>query len=159
MEKSKAEIQAHLNGLYKSLKETFESIPFNQTLGLTLQSLSENEVVFTFKLNDRLLGNPYQKILHGGAICGAIDATGGAASTVGAYMNMFMRDASPEEFKRLEKIGTVGLHIDFLRPGVGETFTCKGMLNRAGSKIVSISMELRNEKDVLIAIGGGSFIH
>jgi acyl-coenzyme A thioesterase PaaI-like protein len=70
-----------------------------------------------------------------------------------------MNDAKPEEYKRLEKIGTVGLHIDFLRPGIGETFSCKGILNCAGSKIISISMELRNEKDVLIAIGGGSFIH
>ena len=159
MEKSKAEVQAHLQSLYKGMKENFESIPFHKTLGLTLASISENGVEFTFKLDEKLLGNPYQKILHGGVICAVIDATGGAASSVGAYLNFFARDAKPEEYKRLEKIGTVGLHIDFLRPGVGEIFSCKGILNRAGSKIISISMELRNEKDVLIAMGGGSFIH
>ena len=159
MEKSKEEIQAHLESLYPGMKQSFENIPFHKTLGLTLGSISESGVEFTFKLDEKLLGNPYQKILHGGVICGVIDATGGAASSVGAYLNLFINDAKPEEYKRLEKIGTVGLHIDFLRPGIGDTFTCKGILNRAGSKIISISMELRNENDVLIAIGGGSFIH
>jgi uncharacterized protein (TIGR00369 family) len=159
MEKSKEEIQAHLKSLYPDMKQSFENIPFHKTLGLTLASISENGVEFTLKIDEKLLGNPYQKILHGGVICGVIDATGGAASSVGAYMNMFTQGASVEEYKRLEKIGTVGLHIDFLRPGIGESFTCKGILNRAGSKIISISMELRNEKDMLIAIGGGNFIH
>jgi len=159
MEKSKTDVQSHLENLYKGMKENFENIPFHRTLGLTLESISQDGVVFSFNLDEKLLGNPYQKILHGGVICAVIDATGGAASSVGAYLNLFARDAKPEEYKRLEKIGTVGLHIDFLRPGVGEKFTCKGILNRAGSKIISISMELRNEKDILIAIGGGSFIH
>jgi len=159
MQKPKADIQAQLAKLYPDMKQMFESIPFNQTLGLTLASISENGAEFTFHLRDSLLGNPQQKILHGGAICAVIDATGGAASMTGAYLTMFNHDAKPEDFKRLERIGTVGLHIDFLRPGIGERFTCKGILNRAGGKIISIRMELHNEKDMLIAVGGGSFIY
>jgi uncharacterized protein (TIGR00369 family) len=156
---SPADLRTPLSDFYTHIKPMFENIPFNKTLGLTLVSISEEGVIFRFRLGEGLLGNPVQRVLHGGAICAAIDATGGAAAMVGAYLNLLANNASADEFKRLERIGTVSLHIDFLRPGIGESFTCKGILNRAGSKIISISMELRNEKDVLIAIGGGSFIH
>ena len=156
---SPADLRVSLDEFFKHIKPMFESIPFNQTLGISFDSISREGVVFSFKPIDRLLGNPEHKVLHGGAICAVIDATGGAASMVGAYLNFLESGASAEDFKRIERISTVNLHIDFLRPGVGESFTCKGILNRAGSKIISIRMEVRNEKNVLIALGGGSFIH
>jgi len=156
---SPADLRVPLDQFFKHIKPMFENIPFNQTLGLTLDSISREGVVFLFKPVARLLGNPDFQVLHGGAICAVIDSTGGAASMVGAYLNFLENNASAEDFKRLERISTVNLHIDFLRPGVGTSFTCVGKLNRAGSKIISISMEVCNEKGALIALGGGSFIY
>jgi len=156
---SPADLRVPLDEFFAHIKPMFENVPFNRTLGLRLDSISRDGVVFSFKPTDGLLGNREPRVLHGGAICAVIDSTGGAAAMVGAYLNFLDGNASAEEFKRLERISTVNLHIDFLRPGVGASFTCRGILNRAGSKIISISMEVRNEQRALIALGGGSFIH
>ncbi len=51
----------------------------------------------------------------------------------------------------------INLRIDYIRPGKGQHFTATSNILRVGSKIAVSRMELRNEEDVLIAVGTGTY--
>ena len=59
-----------------------------------------------------------------------------------------------EYFSRL---GTVDLRVDYLRPGLGNSFCATSLVVRAGKRIAVSRMELRNDSDTLIAIGTGTY--
>jgi acyl-coenzyme A thioesterase PaaI-like protein len=64
-------------------------------------------------MKERLVGNPYYKILHGGIISSVLDTVGGHT----VYLNVFhrLKGKSPEkQLAILSKLGTIDLRIDFL---------------------------------------------
>ncbi len=148
-----------MQAMYKGLKERFDSIPFNKAIGMEISHMEPEKVEVSIEMRDDLVGNEKHRMLHGGVICAVLDAAGGAMTMVGAFNRMLERQASEEEFGRLMSIGTINLHVDFLRPGKGNHFVCTGRLLRAGGKVLSIRLELHNEEGELIASGSGSFLH
>ena len=67
-----------------------------------------------------------------------------------------------EKIEKLEKgenrLGTVDLRIDYLRPGRGQSFIAKSWILRRGYVIAVTRMELRNDEQKLIAVGTGTFV-
>ena len=62
-----------------------------------------------------------------------------------------------EQAKKLSRVSTIDLRIDYLRPGMGKLFTATGSVMRTGKKVAVARMELRNEVDTLIAVGTGTY--
>ena len=60
--------------------------------------------------------------------------------------------------KRLAKIGTIDMRVDYLRPGLGKQFRATSYELRTGNKVTVTRMELHNDEDVLIAVGTGTYI-
>jgi uncharacterized protein (TIGR00369 family) len=60
--------------------------------------------------------------------------------------------------QRITKIGTIDLRVDYLRPGRGDSFRATSTIMRAGNKVAVTRMELHNHKDLLIAVGTGTYI-
>jgi uncharacterized protein (TIGR00369 family) len=56
------------------------------------------------------------------------------------------------------RLGTIDLRVDYLRPGYGTEFVASATVMRAGRTVAVTRMELHNEKDVLIAVGTGSYV-
>ena len=134
-----------------------ERIPFNRVLGLRVETVTLNQAVLRFDMRDELIGNYKLQILHGGVISAVLDTTGGMMASV-SVLNA-MAGASREEMaKRLTRIGTIDLRIDYLRPGRGDTFYARSNLMRTGRKVSVTRMELRNNEGVLIAVGTGTYI-
>ncbi len=50
------------------------------------------------------------------------------------------------------------MRIDYLVPGKGMHFVASGNILRVGNKVGVVRTELRNEQDVLIAVGTGTFL-
>ena len=50
------------------------------------------------------------------------------------------------------------MRIDYLRPGRGTCFSSSGTVMRTGKKVAVTRMELRNQDDILIAVGTGAYI-
>ncbi len=68
-------------------------------------------------------------------------------------------DAGEQELgKRLARIGTIDLRVDYVRPGRGESFYAKARLLRSGRKVAVVRMELHDDKDTLIALGTGTYM-
>ena len=134
-----------------------EKIPFNKDLGIKIESMDPGDIRVKFNMEDRLIGNYMRSVLHGGVISSVLDATGGLIAIVGLLEKM--ADQPIEEFeKRFRRMGTIDLRIDFLRPGLGRYFIASGSIMRTGRRVSVTRMELHNDKDLLIAVGTGTYV-
>ena len=134
-----------------------ERIPFNRLLGLKVTHLGNEEAATRFDLADDFIGNFAHRTLHGGVISTVLDATGGLTASAGVLTKMGDQPLPAVE-ERLTQIGTIDLRIDYLRPGRGLHFSARGAIMRTGNKVAVVRMELTNEKDLLIAVGTGTYL-
>jgi len=106
-------------------------------------------------MRNELVGNSDIGFLHGGVISGMLDATG----SVTAWIDVINRMKGPFTPQKAASIGafTVDLRVDYLRPGSGEYFVSSCKVPRAGTKIAVTRMELRNNADLAIAAGTGTY--
>ncbi len=144
--------------LYTKIAEVFsQQVPFHKVIGFTFEQLSIDGCRLSFENRPELIGNYIQKILHGGVTATALDVVGGTMAAVG-MMDKYP-DADEQELgKRLARIGTIDLRVDYVRPGRGESFYAKARLLRSGRKVAVVRMELHNEQDTLIALGTGTYM-
>ena len=108
-------------------------------------------------MRDELIGNYTRGTLHGGVISSVIDVTGGLSAFMG------IQQKKPNEMiaiklARFEKLGTIDLRIDYLRPGSGKWFISTGYTLRTGNKVAVTRIELNNDQNDLIAVGTGSYV-
>ena len=146
-----------LQTLIDHIRNVYEKLPFNNVLGLNIETLSENEVIIGFKMREELIGNYVYGILHGGVVSSVLDVTGGLTATIGMLKNMKNLTAGEIE-KRVSRVGTIDLRIDYLRPGKGDYFRAAGSLMRLGRKVAVTRMELYNDQKKLIGVGTGTYI-
>lgn len=132
-------------------------MPFNQLIGLHIVQFDTKQAEVKFAWQDKLVGNPIQKILHGGVIASALDLAGGVVAAANIIDQL--EDLSPENLhKSLKNLSTIDLRTDFLRPGRGNTFIATAHIIRSGSKVAVARMELHNEDDDHIAFGTGTYM-
>ena len=132
-------------------------MPFNQFLQISVESLSPEQAKIAFPWQDVLIGNPAQKILHGGVISAVLDNVGGMLAAASVIDKLTDLDITSVQTK-LATLGTIDLRTDYLRPGKGESFTASATLIRSGNKVCVCRMELHNEQSVQIAFGTGTYL-
>ncbi|GMG88182.1 thioesterase family protein [Biformimicrobium ophioploci] len=138
--------------------KAFNDIPFNKHIGLALEDIESDTLSARFEFKPELVGNVWQKILHGGVTASVLDAVGGMTAMYAAYMRL--GDISwQEKVKRLGKLGTIDMRIDYLKPGRGEWFRGVGSILRTGNKLVVTRMELSNSEGELIAVGTATYLY
>lgn len=138
------------------LSEVFSSIPFNRLLGMRLDEITDTHITMSFSMKKELIGNYLHGILHGGVISSVLDMAGGVAVMVAAIKKH--PDKSLEELTAiLGKSSTINLHVDYLRPGKGESFLAKGFVIQSGRQISFARMELFTQDNELIASASGAY--
>jgi len=143
----------HLRDLFHDIEQM---IPFNRYLGLHAESIDEDGAVVHLDMRDELVGNFQHGVLHGGVISATLDVVGGMAAMAAAVLR---EESMEDSIQRLRPTSTIDLRVDYLRPGAGKRFTARGYTLRAGSRVAVTRMELRNEKDDLLAVGTGTYIY
>ncbi len=144
--------------LLEALREMVdERIPFNRTLGLVLESITDDRPRLAIAMRPDLVGNYLRGNLHGGVISSVIDVTGGVTAFLGALRKLTDQplDKKLQQFARL---GTIDLRIDYLRPGHGERFLVTGHVLRTGNKVAVTRIEMHNDSGELIAVGTGAYV-
>lgn len=144
-----------------SLVEFFDDLAnqnptFDNFMDLTDESQDLDVARLKFKIRDDFIGNRIYRTLHGGLISAVLDTAGGAAVFFGLYKKIKGKPRDVQ-IKRVSKNATIDLRVDYLRPGLGSEFTAKAWILRIGNKVAVTRMELRNEEDVLIAVGTGTY--
>ncbi|WNC71949.1 thioesterase family protein [Thalassotalea psychrophila] len=144
--------------IFEQITEMWNNhIPFNSLLGFTITQMTEEYAEIQFDWQDKLMGNPIQKILHGGVTASVLDMVGGVVISA----NLIGRINKPDKKKiadKLSKFCTIDLRTDYLRPGKGKSFVATARIIRHGSKVAVARMELHNEKGEHIAFGTGTYM-
>lgn len=150
--------QMNMQDMLDQLKEFYENImPFDRLLGIRIDSLTATDIKVRIDMRDELIGNVVRKILHGGVISSVLDLTGGLIASV-ELLKQLENIKFEEIEKRLSRIGTIDLRVDYLRAGKGDFFTASGSVLRKGNKVAVIRTELCNDQNLLIAAGTGTYL-
>lgn len=146
------------NEIYQQIINFWNNdMPFNRLLGLEIQQFDSEQSEVKFLWQDKLIGNPIQKILHGGVTATVLDIAGGVVAAANIIEQL--DNLSPQNIHHnLRKLSTIDLRTDFLRPGKGEVFIATARIIRSGSKVAVARMELHNEKNDHIAFGTGTYM-
>jgi uncharacterized protein (TIGR00369 family) len=144
--------------LDSALIDLFEQrITFNQVLGLKVESVAAGAPRIRFAMRPELIGSSFHGRLHGGVISATLDAMGGFALMV-AIGDKHADETAPQVLHRFARMGTIDLRVDYLRQGIGETFTATAEVTRLGGRIGSTQMRLVNEQGTLIATGAAAYV-
>ena len=140
------------------LKRIFErSIAFNQVLGLKIASIGQERVVAHIAMKPELVGHYAFNRIHGGVISAGLDAMGGLA-VMAAIGARHMDEPPLQRLHRFAKLGTIDLRVDYLRPGVGESFVLRAEVMRLGSRVASTRMEFLGADGKLLSTGSAAYI-
>lgn len=145
--------------LLEDLGKIFAAIPFNQMLGLKLTKLTQEGAVVTFDMRDELVGNFLQNILHGGVTSSVLDMVGGIAAIARVVFREFNQNNHDVDIvsESLGKSSTVDLQVSYLRPARGQQFVAQAWVVHAGSRLSFVRMEMRDQDNVLLASGSGTY--
>lgn len=140
------------------LKEIYEQrMPFDRLLGIRIAQLSADRVLVRIDMREELIGNFVRQILHGGVISAVLDLTGGLVASV-ELLKHLENQGVEEVARRLTRMGTIDLRVDYLRAGKGKYFTATGSVLRQGNKVTVVRTEFHNDDELLIAAGTGTYL-
>lgn len=122
-----------------------EGIPFNRFLGLRLSGLGRGWARAELPYRPQFIGDPTRPALHGGVISMVADTVGGAAV-------FSLTDPG-------DKVATIDLRIDYLRPGRPELLVAHAWVIRIGNRVGVSTIELHQPgaSDELVAVGKGVY--
>lgn len=104
------------------IKTIFEEvIPFNRFLGVEVAEVEEGRVRLELPFRDEFIGNPEMPALHGGVVSMLLDTAGGAAVWT--------------RLEPTDRVSTVDLRVDYLRPARAERLAAVGSVVRLGNRV------------------------
>ena len=146
---------------YSRLIEHFREVreetnSFNDILIHTNESPDFDHVLLVFEARDEFLGNLTYRILHGGITAAMLDTAGGCAVWM-SVLKQIKGQPLEKQIKRVSKIRSINLRVDYLQPGKGDQFIATASILRTGKSVAVTRMELHNEKQTLIALATGTY--
>ncbi len=133
-----------------------DKLYFQKILDPKFQSPAWDHSRVIFEMKEEFVGNLLYRTLHGGIITSMLDTAGGHVVVLSLFEKVKGQPAE-KQFQRVIRVGSIDFRIDFLRPGKGMRFTADGWILRMGNKVAVTRMELRNEDDMLISVGTGTY--
>lgn len=133
----------------QSLCETFSASPFMQHLGMQFNVVN-GEIQGLIDMTPELIGNTHFRILHGGATAAVLDSIGGVAAMAEIYRRR--EGLIDEQRKKVARLATTDMRVDYLSPGRGEYFIATAEVMRLGRKGCTMRMDLHNNEGKAIAI-------
>jgi uncharacterized protein (TIGR00369 family) len=131
--------------MLEKMARLFESTPFFCFLGMSFDSVEVGRVEITIPFRPELIGNPEVPALHGGVISALLDTCGGAAVW--------------SQLGRGDRVSTVDLRVDYLRPGRAETLVGIGHVIRLGNRVGVAELRAFHpgKGDEPVAVGTGVY--
>ena len=115
--------------------DSLHNLPFAKLMGMRLIDIRPNEAVIKIDMRDDF--RQPAGLLHGGVTATLIDTA--------------MAFAVITRLAEGERASTIDLTVHYLRPHTAGTITCTGKVVRAGKRILTVSADVVNEQDKLIA--------
>ena len=134
-----------------------EQIAFNRLLGLQMQAVGPDWFRGGLAMRPDLVGNFVHDRLHGGVISAVLDVVAGMAC-IAALGTRHQNKPLDQRMKHFDKLGTIDLRVDYLRPALGERFEAQARVIRLGSRLANTQMEFFAANGQLLATGSGAYI-
>ncbi|MFA9202681.1 MAG: thioesterase family protein [Flavobacteriales bacterium] len=133
----------------QTLCDTFSASPFMQHLGMQFNVVN-GEIQGLIDMTPELIGNTHFRILHGGATAAVLDSMGGIAAMAEIYRRR--EGLIEEQRKKVARLATTDMRVDYLSPGRGSYFIATAEVMRLGRKGCTMRMDLHNNEGKAIAI-------
>jgi|HubBroStandDraft_6_1064221.scaffolds.fasta_scaffold1978166_1 uncharacterized protein (TIGR00369 family) len=116
---------------------SLERAPFSADLGLKIVSAENGEAVVRMPFSEKLLndGGP-QVPIHGGAIASLAD---------------FAACAAVWSLAATQRSATISMTVNYSGPGIQSDLIARAVVRRAGKRVASINVEIRDRSDALVA--------
>jgi uncharacterized protein (TIGR00369 family) len=125
--------------IYRNIIENL--IPLHPFLGVKLDKISAGFAQIRIPFKQELVGDPRINAIHGGIIATAMDSVGGAAAMT-----------TLQSFE--DKISTIDMRVDYLRPGKPLDLIVEGEIVRSGNRIIVTRMvAYQEDRQHLVAEG------
>lgn len=98
-----------------------ERIPFNRVLGIEVREVAVGRAVLAVPFRDELIGDPDRPALHGGVLSAVADTAGGCAVWT--------------QVRETDRISTIDLRVDYLRPARLEELVVVATVLRVGNRV------------------------
>ena len=105
-----------------------------------------------------MVGNVAFQILHGGVAATILDSIGGIVAMGELYKKTEVADL-PDTIKKVTRLATVDMRVDYLAPGRGQYFIARAETLRLGRKGCTMRMTLVNDADKAIATAIASYAY
>ncbi|MFU8925913.1 thioesterase family protein [Acinetobacter puyangensis] len=149
------ENQGQIQVILEQLCMAFNASPFFRHNNMQMRIVDE-QIQAYIEMEPYLIGNVAFQILHGGVAATILDSIGGIVA-----MGELYKRAKPEEFadtvKKVSRLATLDMRIDYIAPGRGEYFIASADILRLGRKSCTMRMNLTNNENQLIATAIGSY--
>ncbi|MBM3363063.1 MAG: thioesterase family protein [Betaproteobacteria bacterium] len=146
-----AEFERYLRSLFE------EQIVFNRLLSLKMLEAGPDWFRAGLPMRPDLIGNFVHDRLHGGVISALLDVVAGMAC-ICALGSRHPDKPLEQRMKHFDRLGTIDLRVDYLRPAVSEHFEAKGRVVRLGSRVANTQMEFLSASGQLLATGAAAYI-
>ncbi len=94
-------------------RQFIEALPHSRALGMKLEAFGEGRAAISMGYDERFIGDPVTRVIHGGAVSALMDTCGGAAVM-----------SHPQAAAK--STATLDLRIDYMRPATpGQTITAR----------------------------------
>jgi acyl-CoA thioesterase len=123
-------------------RAAFAAVPYAKLIGLELGEISPGAVSIHLDVRNDLKQN--QGVIHGGAVASLID-------TAAALAVLTQLDTN-------ERVSTTDLTIHYLRPTTSGRLTAEARIVRGGRRLFVLSVEVRNDQQILVATAVTSYI-
>lgn len=135
----------------------FNSTPYHQHIGLSMLSDADG-IKARFSKQQHLLGNVSRDMVHGGLVSSVFDAFGGVLCSI-ELIDKYKDMERKQGLRKLNRLCTVALNINYHAPAKADSFIARGNVINKGSSIMSVTMEMHDEKDVLIATASANYMY
>ncbi len=129
------------NGFEEIIVFMEEQIPFNRYLGIKVDELREGFARFFIPFRKEFIGDKRRPAVHGGVLCALIDTCGDAAVWT--------------HFTKEDRISTVDIRVDYLRPGPDHDIIAESEVQRIGDRVSVVHTRVfaASDKKTVIAEG------
>lgn len=130
---------------YEGLRRFFEEeIRFNRFLGMKVEALEPGYARLKVPFFEELVGDPFRPALHGGVLSSLADTAGGIAAFT--------------QVRPGDRLSTVDLRIDYLRPAALEDVIAEGRVLRIGNRVAVVDIVVhQGDESRHVATGKGVY--
>ncbi|HVN28956.1 MAG TPA: PaaI family thioesterase [Candidatus Binataceae bacterium] len=126
-----------MNAQLKQAMASLERSPFSMMVGLKITAAEKGEAVVRMPFSEKLLNDGGINMpIHGGAIASLAD---------------FAACAAIWTLPETQRSMTISMTVNFTGPGIRSDLIATARVRRAGKRIASINVEIRDQTDALVA--------